>query len=78
MEVIVSLPVLYKGQLFLYVPYVYVDTDSAMLAGREFGGYPKKFAHIEMRHFGSLLLGTMSRGSMQEKSADPRPCGRNP
>ena len=71
MEVIISLPVLYKGQLSLYVPYIYVDTDAAMTAGREFGGYPKKFAHIEMRHFGSLLLGTMSRGSMQEKTADP-------
>jgi hypothetical protein len=71
MEVIISLPVLFKGQLFLYVPYIYVDTDAAMAAGREFGGYPKKMANIQMRHFGSLWLGTMSRGTMQEKTADP-------
>jgi hypothetical protein len=71
MEAIISLPVLFKGQLYLYVPYIYVDTDAAMGAGREFGGYPKKIANIQMRHFGSLWLGTMSRGTIQEKSADP-------
>jgi hypothetical protein len=71
MEVIIDLPVLYKGQLYLYVPYIYVDTDAAMAAGREFGGYPKKLANIQMRHYGSLWLGTMSRGTAQQKSADP-------
>jgi hypothetical protein len=71
MEVIIDIPVLYKGQLFLYVPYIYVDTDAAMAAGREFGGYPKKIANIQMRHYGSLWLGTMSRGTAQQKSADP-------
>jgi hypothetical protein len=71
MEVIINIPVLHKGQLWLYVPYIYVDTDAAMGSGREFGGYPKKLARIQMRQFGSLYLGTMSRGTMQEKTADP-------
>jgi hypothetical protein len=71
MEVIVNIPVLYKGQLYLYVPFIYVDTDAAMAAGREAGGYPKKIANIQMRNYGALRLSTMSRGSMQEKSADP-------
>lgn len=71
MEVIIDIPVLYKNQLYLYVPYIYVDTDAAMAAGREFGGYPKKIANIQMRHFGSLWLGTMSRGTKEAKTADP-------
>jgi Acetoacetate decarboxylase (ADC) len=71
MEMIVNIPVLYKGQLYLYVPYIYVDTDAAMAAGREYGGYPKKIANIQMRSYGALRLSTMSRSSMQEKSADP-------
>jgi len=70
MEVIVNIPVLHKGQLSLYVPYIYVDTDAAMASGREYGGYPKKLAKIEMRHFGSLWLGTMSR-AMLGKPSDP-------
>jgi hypothetical protein len=52
------------------VPYIYVDTDAAMAAGR-FGGYPKKIADIQRRHFGSLWLGTMSRGMKEAKTADP-------
>jgi hypothetical protein len=70
MEVIVSIPVLHEGQLYGYVPAIYVDNDAAMLAGRELGGYPKKLAQITMRNHGDLFLSHMARGSMQEK-ADP-------
>ncbi len=70
-EMIVNIPVLYKGQLYLYVPAIYVDNDAALTAGREFGGYPKKMAQITMRNYGNLFLSHMSRGSMQEKTADP-------
>jgi len=71
MEVIISIPVLHKGQVYSYVPAIYVDNDAALLAGRELGGYPKKMAHITMRNYGNLFLSHMSRGSMQEKTADP-------
>lgn len=71
MEMIVNIPVLYKGQLYLYVPAIYVDNDAALTAGREFGGYPKKMADITMRNYGDLFLSQMSRGSMQEKTSDP-------
>src|SRR6476620_4933566 len=70
MEVIVSIPVLHKGEIYGYLPAIYVDTDSAMLAGRELGGYPKKLAQITMRNYGSMFLSHMSRGSMQHKT-DP-------
>jgi len=71
MEAIVNIPVIYEGQLYLYVPFIYVDTDAAMAAGREYGGYPKKLANIQMRSYGALKLATMSRSTMQEKAADP-------
>lgn len=71
MEMIVSIPVLHKGQIYLYVPAIYVDNDAALLAGRELGGYPKKMAQITMRNYGNQFLSHMSRGSMQEKTADP-------
>jgi Acetoacetate decarboxylase (ADC) len=69
MEAIVAIPVLYNGHIYNYVPYIYVDNDAALLAGREFGGYPKKMADIEMRNYGSLFLASMSRGTMQKKTA---------
>ncbi len=71
MEMIVSIPVLHKGQLYLYVPAIYVDTDSALTAGREMGGYPKKLAQITMRNYGNTFLSHISRGPAQKKTADP-------
>jgi len=71
MEVIVSIPVLHKGQPYLFLAAIYVDNDAALIAGRELGGYPKKMAVVTMRNYGNLFLSHMSRGSMQEKTADP-------
>jgi hypothetical protein len=71
MEIIVSIPVVHEGELHAYVPGIYVHNDAALLAGRELGGYPKKMAAITMRNYGDLFLSQMSRGSMQEKTADP-------
>ena len=71
MEVIVSISVLHKGQVFGYIPAIYVDNDAALLAGRELGGYPKKMARITMRNYGDLYLSHMSRGSIQKKTEDP-------
>jgi hypothetical protein len=71
MEVIVSIPVLHEGQPYLFLAAIYVDNDAALIAGRELGGYPKKMAVVTMRNYGNLFLSHMSRGSMQEKTADP-------
>ena len=71
MEVIVSIPVMHKGELYGYVPAIYVDNDAALLAGRELGGYPKKMARITMRNYGNLFLSQMSRGSIMRKTEDP-------
>lgn len=71
-ETIVAIPVLHKGVPFLYVAAIYVDTDAAMAAGREFGGYPKKIADIDMYSYGDLFLNRLSRGNFQSKTASPR------
>jgi Acetoacetate decarboxylase (ADC) len=71
MEVIISIAIVHQGQPFAYVPAIYVDNDAALLAGRELGGYPKKMAQITMRNYGTLFLSHMSRGSIQQKTADP-------
>lgn len=72
MEVVVSVPVLFKGNLYLYVAAIYVDNDAALIAGREFGGYPKKIADINLKSYGDLFLGELCRSSMQEKTASPK------
>ena len=71
MEVIISIPVLHKGNVFGFITGIYVDNDAALLAGRELGGYPKKMAAITMRNYGPMFLSQMSRGSIMRKTSDP-------
>jgi hypothetical protein len=72
MEVVVSIPIIADGNLYLYVPAIYVDNDAALIAGREFGGYPKKIANINIYNYGNLFLTRMCRSTSQEKTADPQ------
>jgi acetoacetate decarboxylase len=60
-EFFVAIPCLHNGQLFLYVPLIYVTSDEAMAAGRELGGWPKKIGDIEMKQFGSDYQVAFSR-----------------
>jgi acetoacetate decarboxylase len=46
-EVVLYLDVVFKGRPFQFGAFLYVTSDSAMAAGREMGGYPKKIARIE-------------------------------
>ncbi len=61
-EFLVSIPCLYEGELYLYVPLIYVTTDTAMASGREVGGWPKKIANIGMEQFGNEWRVTLERG----------------
>ncbi len=72
MEAIVAIPVLFSDVPYLYVVAIYVDNDSALVAGREFGGYPKKIARIEMMNYGDLFLSSLCRATTQAKTADPQ------
>ena len=46
-EVVQYVDVVYEGVPYKYATFLYVTTDSAMAAGREMGGYPKKIGRIE-------------------------------
>jgi acetoacetate decarboxylase len=46
-EVVLFLDVVFKGRPLQFGAFLYVTSDSAMAAGREMGGYPKKIARIE-------------------------------
>jgi len=70
METILTVPVLFDGQPFIYVVAIYVDNDAALIAGREFGGYPKKIAKITMHNYGDLFLSRIERSDNQRKTAD--------
>lgn len=61
MDAGVMLSVTYKGRTGGYVLYEYEDDDSAMAAGRELWGYPKKFAQIELEHDGARAAGRVIR-----------------
>jgi acetoacetate decarboxylase len=69
-EVIQSIPCVYKGELYLYVYQIWVNTDSAMTSGREMGGYPKKLADIGLDRFGDTWTGYLDRS--QEKPIGSR------
>ncbi len=61
-EGLVAVQVLERsGGVGYYVPYIYVDSDAALAAGREVLGAPKKFAHIEVGLTGSSVRGVVER-----------------
>jgi acetoacetate decarboxylase len=60
-EVIIAPVVLHEDRPHLYVAYIYVDNDSALTAGREIWGFPKKLAHMELRLVGEYVEATLER-----------------
>jgi len=66
-EVVLFLDVVYQGRPLQFAAFLYVTTDTAMAAGREMGGYPKKIARIE-------FLGGPDRAAVMERPAGLRIC----
>jgi acetoacetate decarboxylase len=63
------IPCLFKGDLYLHVPLIYVDNDVAMAAGREIGGWPKKMAEISMERVGNEYRCSLERHGQRLASA---------
>jgi acetoacetate decarboxylase/3-phenylpropionate/cinnamic acid dioxygenase small subunit len=63
------IPCLFEGQMFLDVPLIYVDRDSAMAGGREIGGWPKKMAKIEFDRVGDEYRVSLERNGQRLASA---------
>lgn len=47
LEVIQQVACRFRGQLYGYIPHIYLTSEPAMIAGREVLGYPKQLADIE-------------------------------
>ncbi len=60
-EAVVLVPVVMEGVEANYVPYIYVTTDEAMIAGRETAGWPKKLADISWEREGDTFRGSVTR-----------------
>jgi acetoacetate decarboxylase len=70
------IPCLFKGQLFLHVPFIYVDNDAAMAGGREIGGWPKKMGDIRMDRFGNEYRCSFERHGERLASASMQVGGK--
>lgn len=51
-EAILIVQAEFEGETFLYCPFIYLDTDAPMAAGRELWGWPKKLAECGFRQGG--------------------------
>jgi acetoacetate decarboxylase len=50
------------GTVGAYSPFLFVESDAAIAAGREIYGQPKKHGEIELRVEGETLVGRLARG----------------
>ncbi len=60
-EAVVLVPVRLGDLEANYVPYIYVTTDEALIAGREAAGWPKKIATITWERDGDRFAGRVTR-----------------
>jgi acetoacetate decarboxylase len=60
-EAVVLVPVRLGDLEANYVPYIYVTTDEALIAGREAAGWPKKIASITWERDGDQFHGSVTR-----------------
>ncbi len=51
----------FNGSMGYYIPYIYVTNDSALAAGREVVGAPKKLANIGIVKENDTILGYLER-----------------
>jgi acetoacetate decarboxylase len=60
-ELVVLVPMRVDGTQGNYVPYIFVTTDEALVAGREIAGFPKKMAQITWEREGAAFRGSVTR-----------------
>lgn len=65
-ESAVHLPVVHEqsGTRGVYAPFLFVESDGAVAAGREIYGQPKKHGTIELGPDGDLLVGRLTRNAI--------------
>lgn len=60
-ECFILILALYKNKPVTYCPYVWVNTDDALCAGREIWGFPKKLAEIKITNTSEKITGLVTR-----------------
>lgn len=68
-EFSLGIPCLFQGKMFVHIPFMYVDSDTALAGGREIGGWPKKMAEIRMDRAGDEYRCSLERGGERLASA---------
>jgi len=85
-ELVVLVPVRVDETLGSYVPHIYVNTDEALIPGREIAGFPKLLADVKWERDGSRFRGSATRwgvtffsveGEIQGPMPEPAP-GQGP
>jgi len=90
-ELVVLVPVRVGEVLGSYIPHIYVDTDEALIPGREIAGFPKLLADVRWERDGNRFRGSATRwgvrffslegeihGPMPESAAGAAPLGVPP
>lgn len=60
-ELVVLVPVRVDETLGSYVPHIYVNTDEALIPGREIAGFPKLLADVQWERSGNRFRGSVTR-----------------
>jgi len=55
----------FQGDSVFFLPSLYLDNDSAVAAGREIYGSPKKMAEVRLEQRGDLFVGTCIRNGIE-------------
>ncbi len=63
-EALIAFQTYVGGEPRFLIPYIYVDNDIALAAGREVAGAPKKFARITLGWSGRSVVGRAERSGM--------------
>ena len=63
-EALIAIQVYVGGEPRFFIPYIYVDSDVALAAGREVAGAPKKYADIGLEWSGRSVVGWARRAGM--------------
>lgn len=63
-EMGVVVEAVWKDKKCFYMPALYLDNDSAVAAGREIYGSPKKFAKVSIRQQNEILTATTTRAEI--------------
>lgn len=78
----IFIDVVHRRTRAIYCPWMLVDDDVALIAGRELLGYPKKLGEITWEHTGDRIRGRAERrghmlidmhGMLAERIAEPPP-----